>query len=66
MDYLIVTDGTITNIVVADPEVAEEMGFLPWYEGARIGDFYSPPEPEPEPTVWDELAAAITEGVNAV
>lgn len=26
------------------------------------------PEPEstPEPTVWDELAAAITEGVNAV
>ena len=24
------------------------------------------PEPEPATTVWDELAAAITEGVNAV
>lgn len=23
-------------------------------------------DPTPEPTVWDELAAAITEGVNAV
>lgn len=23
-------------------------------------------DPAPEPTVWDELAAAITEGVNAV
>lgn len=66
MDYLIVTDGTITNIVVAEPEVAEGMGFLPWYEGAKIGDTYNAPEPTPEPTVWDELAAAITEGVNAV
>ena len=29
-----------------------------------------PPEPEPtptpEPTVWDELAAAYTEGVNSI
>lgn len=66
MNYLVVSNDKIANIVVAKPDVAEEMGFLPWYEGARIGDFYSPPEPEPEPTVWDELAAAIMEGVNAV
>lgn len=66
MDYLVVTDNIISNIVVAEPEVAKEMGFLPWYDGARIGGPYDPPEPEPEPTVWDELASAIMEGVNAV
>lgn len=35
----------------------------------KVMDIPDPaPEPEstPEPTVWDELAAAITEGVNAV
>lgn len=24
------------------------------------------PEPKPEPTMWDELAAAYTEGVNSI
>lgn len=59
MDYLIVTDGIITNIVVAEPDVAEEMGFLPWYDGAGIGDAYAPPEPEPEPTDTDVLNALL-------
>ena len=71
MNYLVITDNTITNIVVAVETVAAEMGLQPWYEGARIGDTYSPPpEPEPEPppeyVTYSELAAAIREGVNAV
>ena len=66
-EYLILTDNTIKNIIVcASDEIADQFGAVPSYDGARIGDTYNPPEPTPEPTVWDELAAAITEGVNAV
>lgn len=61
MNYLVITDNTITNTVVADETVAAEMGLQPWYEGARIGDTYSPPpEPEPEPQATD------TEVLNAL
>ena len=71
MNYCIVTNNTITNIVVADETVAAEMGLQPWYDGARIGDTYDPPpepepEPEPEYVTYSELAAAIREGVNLV
>lgn len=75
MDYCFVNaDGIIVNIIVADdPAFAAELGALPSYEDARIGAMYNPPvvpepEPEPEPgdepSVWDELDAAYTEGVN--
>ena len=37
MDFLVIEDNIITNIVVAEPDIAEELGFLPWYDGARIG-----------------------------
>lgn len=72
MDYLIITDDIITNIIVcASDEVAAQFGAVPSYDGARIGDTYDPPpEPEPEPpseyVTYAELAAAIREGVNAV
>lgn len=63
MDYCIVNaDGIIENIIVADEAFATEIGALPSYDGAAIGAVYSPPEPELELTVWDELDAAYSEG----
>ena len=44
MDYLIVDDGVITNIIRCDsPRFAEKMHGLPMYDGAEIGDPYAPP-----------------------
>ena len=72
MEFCIVNaDGIIENIIVADEDFAAEIGALPSYDGAVIGEAYAPPEPEPEvepeaePSVWDELDAAYREGVNA-
>lgn len=61
MNYLIITDNTITNIVVCDTdEIAEQFGAVPTYDGARIGDAYDPPpEPEPEPTEVEVLQAQV-------
>lgn len=42
MNYLIVEDGIITNIIVAEKDYAEKMGFLPYYEGATMGEKYDP------------------------
>lgn len=42
-------ENVIENIIVADVDFAESIGAFPYYEGANIGDVYSPPEPEPEP-----------------
>ena len=55
MDYLVVVDNIITNIIVcADDATAASFGAVPSYDGARIGDPYNPPpEPEPEPTAED-------------
>jgi len=43
MRYLIVIDGIITNIIITNIAFAEEIGALPYYDGAKIGDNYSPP-----------------------
>ena len=63
MDYLIVTDNIITNIIVcASDEAAAQFGAVPSYDGARIGDSYQPPpEPEPEPTEVEVLQAQVAE-----
>lgn len=71
MEFCIVNaDGIIENIIVADEAFAAEIGALPSYDGAAIGEFYSPPEPEPEvdpvTQVYNELDAAYQEGVNSV
>lgn len=72
MDYCILTDSIITNIIVCDSDkTAAQFGGVPSYDGAKIGDTYNPPpepepEPEPEYVTYGELAAAIREGVNAV
>ena len=65
MQYCVVTSGIIENIVIAEADVAEKMGFLPGYDGAKIGDTYNPPpEPEPEPTLDDRVTALETEKAN--
>ena len=67
MNYCIVKDGVIANMIVcADDETAAMFGALLDYEGALIGEPYNPPKPEPELTVWDELDAAYQEGVESV
>lgn len=54
MEYCIVEDGVIVNMIVAEADFAEEIGALPSYEGAAIGGAYTPPPPEPEPPTTDE------------
>lgn len=58
MDYLLITDNTITNIIVCDDDqTAASFGAVPWYDGAKIGDLYNPPPPpEPDPTLDDRVS----------
>ena len=43
MDYLIILDNLITNIIVcASDEIAAQFGAVPSYEVARIVDTYDP------------------------
>ena len=62
MDYLIITDNIITNIIVcASDEAAAQFGAVPSYDGARIGDPYNPPPPPaPEPTLDERVSALET------
>lgn len=44
MNYLIVKDGVIANIIVCESnEVAAKFGAVPSYEGAMLGEEYAPP-----------------------
>lgn len=54
MEYCIVEDGVIINMIVAEADFAAEIGALPGYDGAAIGGAYTPPAPEPEPPTTDE------------
>lgn len=54
MEYCIVEDGVIVNMIVAEADFAGEIGALPGYDGAAIGGAYTPPAPEPEPPTTDE------------
>lgn len=48
MNYCIVNDeNIIENIIVADEEFAVSIGAKEGYDGAAIGDTYSPPAPPP-------------------
>ena len=64
MEYCIVEDGVIVNMIVAEADFAAEIGALPAYEGAAIGGTYTPPAPEPEPdpapTQLDRIEAQVT------
>lgn len=59
MEYCIVEDGVIVNMIVAEADFAEEIGALPAYAGAAIGGAYTPPDPEPEPPTTDERVAKL-------
>lgn len=63
MDYLLITDNIITNIIVcADDATAASFGAVPSYDGARIGAPYDPPPaPEPEPTEVEQLRAQVAD-----
>lgn len=54
MEYCIVEDGIIVNMIVAEADFAAEIGALPGYDGAAIGGVYTPPAPEPEPPTTEE------------
>lgn len=56
MEYCIVKDGVIVNVIVAEADFAAEIGALPAYESAAIGEKYSPPPPPP---TTDERVAAL-------
>lgn len=57
MNYCIVNDeNIIQNIIVADEEFALSIGAKESYEGAAIGDTYSPPAPDP---TWNEDVDAM-------
>lgn len=45
MQYCVVEDGVIVNIIIADEEFAVLVGAKPIYDGASIGDKYNPPIP---------------------
>lgn len=56
MNYCIVNNKNIvTNIIVSDSSFAETIGALPSYDGAAIGEAYSPPPPPP--TTEERVAA---------
>lgn len=59
MEYCIVEDGVIVNMIVAEADFAEEIGALPSYDGAAIGGAYTPPPPEPEPPTMEERVAKL-------
>ena len=57
MDYLLIENGVIVNnIICEDDETAALFGAVPSYEGAAIGDTYSPPAPDP---TWNEDVDAM-------
>lgn len=59
MEYCIVEDGVIVNMIVAEADFAGEIGALPAYEGAAIGGAYTPPPPEPEPPTTEERVTKL-------
>lgn len=68
MNYLKVDNGVIKNIIVADnADIAERLGAVPSYDGARIGDPYNPPPtPDPEPTEIEQLRAQVADLQNQI
>lgn len=57
MNYCILNnDNVIENIIVCESdEIAAEFSAVPSYDGARIGEAYSPPPPPP--TTEERMAA---------
>lgn len=64
MEYCIVEDGVIVNIIVSEADFAAKIGAQPGYDGAAIGGAYNPPEPEPEPPTLEERVDALEDAIN--
>lgn len=65
MDYLLIEDGVIVNIIVCeDDETAALFGAVPSYEGATIGAAYAPPPPEPEKPTIDQRVETLETDVS--
>lgn len=68
--YKLYKDGEFVNIIAADEAFVTEYAAQNGYTFEEI--IYPAPDPEPEPTpagadaVWDELAAALQEGVTSL
>lgn len=43
MKYLVIKDGKISNVIIADEAFAEAHGLKPFYDGAAPGAVYDPP-----------------------
>lgn len=43
MNYCVVENGIIVNVIVSDESFAKSIGAIEWYDGAKIGDEYKPP-----------------------
>lgn len=79
MKYAMVEDGIVTNIIVAEADVALELGAMDFYDGCSMGEPYDPPTVEKRvinletekadktevEAVWESMAAAIQEGVES-
>ena len=72
MNYCVINEqNIITNVVVAEPDVAEQMGFLSLSDGQGIGDEYKAPEPEKQTPIPDEqtieyMNNSIQDGIDLV
>lgn len=61
MDFLVIEDDTTTNIAVTEPDIAEEPGFLPWYDGTRIGAVCTLPSKAQPPSAEGIAPDMLTE-----
>lgn len=62
MNYCIVENGVIENIIVCeDDKTAEVLGALPSYDGADIGATYDPPPAPVEYTETQILGQQLTD-----
>jgi hypothetical protein len=59
MNYLIVSDGVITNIIVCDESFSTSIGAKPYYTGAAIGDTYDPPTLDKLQSATADLAETL-------
>lgn len=67
MEFLIIKNGIIANIIEADEAFAESIGAMPCYEGAAIGEQYNPPTPPKTPLeVLQEKNRQLTAKLTAV
>lgn len=78
MKYAMVEDGIVTNIIVAEADVALDLGAMDFYDGCSMGEPYDPPTVEKRvinletekadktevEAVWESMAAAYQEGVQ--